>query len=268
MLKRLLLPLLLLAAPALSPALAHDTWVETNTPLIRSGDAVYVDLKLGNHGNAHRDFKLASKLDPEGATLAVILPDGKAFDLKPGLADLGLAPKEGYWEAKFAPAKPGVHIVAHTLDKVVNHGKPTRSVKSAKTVFLVSKSLDRVASDTPGFDRVLGHALELVPVKSPVAPAGPGQPLEVMVLFRGKPLPDAVVSFVPSGETLKEGFDPRYECKTDAKGCARFTPKTGAHFLVVVHHDAPAESGEGYEATAYSATLSVRVPDACPCCGG
>jgi len=42
-------------------ALAHDTWVQTNTNLIRSGDAVHVDLMLGNHGNDHRDFKLASK---------------------------------------------------------------------------------------------------------------------------------------------------------------------------------------------------------------
>jgi uncharacterized GH25 family protein len=48
-----------------SLALAHDTWIQTNTNLVRVGDAVSVDLMLGNHGNDHRDFKIAGKVDPE-----------------------------------------------------------------------------------------------------------------------------------------------------------------------------------------------------------
>lgn len=250
-----------------APVFAHDTWVETNTPLIRTGDAVYVDLKLGNHGNTHRDFKLASKVNLDDCTLAVTLPDGKAFDLKAQLTDQGLAPKEGYWQAKFAPIKPGFYVVGHTFDKVMNHGKPTRYLKSGKTVFLVSDSLDHPPLNAKGFDRVLGHPLELVPIKNPVAPMGPGEALVVQVLFKGKPLPKAHVAFVPAGETLKEGVDPTYERTTDAKGQASFTPKTGARLLVVVHHVMETETGKDYEATAYGATLTVRVPDACPCCG-
>ncbi|MGH7138544.1 MAG: DUF4198 domain-containing protein, partial [Pirellulales bacterium] len=42
-----------------SPAGAHDTWVQTNTNVIRAGDVVFVDFFLGNHGNDHRDFKMA-----------------------------------------------------------------------------------------------------------------------------------------------------------------------------------------------------------------
>ena len=38
---------------------AHDTWVQTNANVVRAGDAVHVQLMLGNHGNDHRDFKLA-----------------------------------------------------------------------------------------------------------------------------------------------------------------------------------------------------------------
>ena len=61
------LPLILAALWAMvDTSAAHDTWVQTNTNLIRTGDAVHIDLMLGNHGNDHRDFKLASKLDPEG----------------------------------------------------------------------------------------------------------------------------------------------------------------------------------------------------------
>ncbi len=33
--------------------------VQTPSLVIRQGDFVYVDLMLGNHGNDHRDFKLA-----------------------------------------------------------------------------------------------------------------------------------------------------------------------------------------------------------------
>jgi len=73
---------------------AHDTWVETNTNLIRTKDAVYVDLKLGNHGNHHRDFKLASKIDVEDSTLNVIAPAGETYDLRDRLVDTGPPPAD------------------------------------------------------------------------------------------------------------------------------------------------------------------------------
>src|SRR5262245_54938436 len=135
------------ALAAAVPTAAHDTWVQTNTNLIRTGDAVHVDLMLGNHGNDHRDFKLASKLDLDKATLTVTGPDGKSTDLIPKLADLGYAPKEGFHSAKFAAAKPGLYVITHTQDRMVNNGKPTRSIRSAKALFLASPSLDKVARD-------------------------------------------------------------------------------------------------------------------------
>lgn len=250
-----------------SSGLAHDTWVETNTHLIRTGDAVYVDLKLGNHGNDHRDFKLASKIDLEGCALSVITPSGKEFDLKPQLIDTGYAPNEGYWTGKFVGVQSGLYTVSHSLDKVANHGRPVRSIKSAKTCFAVSPSLDRITPAESGFERVLGHPLELVPIVNPVTPMGPGQPISVRVLFRGKPMPAARVSFIPRGVTLTDDFDERYERTSDDRGEASFTPRTGNHYLVVVHHKAEDERGDDYDATSYSATLTVLVPEICPCCG-
>src|SRR5687767_13882269 len=98
---RFALPLVV-AAATVGPAPAHDPWVQTNTNLVRTGDAVHVDLMLGNHGNDHRDFKLASKFSPAMAkTLDVIAPDGTRYDLKPDLVDLGYGPKEGFHSAKF-----------------------------------------------------------------------------------------------------------------------------------------------------------------------
>ncbi len=247
-------------------ASAHDTWVQTNTSVTRPGNGVFIDLMLGNHGNDHRDFKLASKASLTNATLQLHAPIGAKYDLKDRLIDAGYTPKEGFWSGKFLPAEAGLHLVEHFQDQIVNHGKPVRSIKSGKTCFVVSSKLDAVPEDNPGFDKVLGHPLELVPEANPVTPMGPEIPIRVKVLLRGKPLEDARVSFIPRGTTLAEGFDEQYERRTNANGRASFTPKEGNYYLVAVHHKTD-EKGEGYEATSYSATLTVLVPDICPCCG-
>ena len=70
--------------------------------------------------------------------------------------------------------------------------------KRAKTFFVVSRSLDNVPLDSTGFDRPLGHALELVPVSHPVTPMGPGQKLHLQLIFNGKPLANTRISFIPA----------------------------------------------------------------------
>lgn len=32
---------------------AHDLWLQTNTPSVRTGEVVHAQLCLGNHGNHH-----------------------------------------------------------------------------------------------------------------------------------------------------------------------------------------------------------------------
>jgi len=262
---RTALTMVVLALPGL--AAAHDTWVQTNSHLVRVGDAIHIDLMLGNHGNDHRDFKLASKVDPASGSTVVIAPGGNRYDLLDRFVDLGYAPKEGFHSAKSAVVEPGLHMVAHKSDRIVNHGQPVRSIKSAKTCFIASASLDKPSSQGPGFELPLGHPLEIVPQANPVFPMGPGQAIRVRVLLKGEPLADTRVSFIPRGETLSEGFDNRYERKSDAEGQASFTPTTGNYYLVVVHHAAPSEKGVDYVQTNYSATLTILVPDVCPCCG-
>lgn len=245
----------------------HDTWVQTNTNVIRTGDAVHIDLMLGNHGNEHRDFKLASKIALEGCRFRVHAPQGGNYDLVDRLSDTGYTPKEGFWTAKFGATAPGLYLVEHAMDKVVNHGKPVRSIRSAKTFFVVSKSLDHVPLEHPGFDKPLGHPLELVPTTNPVTPMGPGKTIGVQLLLNGKPLPETRVSFIPRGETLAAEFDARYERTTDADGRAEFIPTTGNYYLVIAHHKSATERGEGYDSTQYAAALTIFVPELCPCCG-
>jgi uncharacterized GH25 family protein len=228
-----------------APANGHDTWVQTNTNIFRTGDVAHIDLALGNHGNAHRDFKLASKVDLDACTFDVYLPDGKRLDLKERAIDTGYAPTDGFWSARFTGAKPGLYLISSTMDKVLMHGRPVRNIKSSKACFVVSDSLDKVADDNPGFDRVLDHPLELIPLSNPVTPMGPGLPLAVRLQFKGKPLANARVSFIPRGTVLADDFDSKFERTTDSDGKAAFTPDSG---------------------TQYSATLTVYVPEVCPCC--
>ncbi len=250
---------------------AHDTWVETNVNLIRAGDVVHVDLMLGNHGNEHRDFKLAGKLSLSNATLEVIDPDGHRYDLKNRLIDTGYTPQEGYWTAPFEATAPGLYMVAHQFDQVMTYA-PERAIKSAKTFFVVSPSLDRVSFDNPGFDKPLGHDLELVPVVNPVTPMGPGSPITVRLLYEGKPLAGERVAFIPRGATLSPGVDERYERTTDANGEASFEPNEANTYLIVAHKTEPTKSGKlgdlPFEFTKYGATLTIYVPRLCPCCGG
>ena len=256
----------LIAVLLVSAAIAHDTWLQTNTNIVRVGDLVYVDLLLGNHGNEHRDFKVAGKFTLDSAKVEIIGPDGKTTDIKSTFADNGLSPKEGGWAAKYQPLTAGLYLVSQTSDAVVSYA-PKRSVKSAKAFFVASKSMDKVPMENPGFDRVLGHSLEIVPQLNPVTPMGPGSLITVKLLYKGKPLADTVVSFIPRGQTLKEGFDEQFERKTDANGVAKFEPREGNYYLIAAHKDEPTEKGEGYDETKYSATLCVFVPALCPCCG-
>ena len=239
------------------PVLAHDTWVEVNTPEVREGNVVHVDLKLGNHGNGHRDFKLHSLITLDHVSLAVKAPCGCTTDLKPNLIGTAYEPKQGYWTTPYITSKPGLHVVSHELDTL--HGK-IRAIKSAKTYFVVGPDPSATKGPLMRCDRALGHPLELVPLTNPVTESGPGKPIRVRVLFEEKPLADARVTFIPRGQTLSEDFDDELERRTDANGEAEFTPTEATMVLAVIHHQEPERSGEGYDSTYYSATLTVAVP--------
>lgn len=257
----------LLAATA--PALAHDTWVETNTNVYRVGDVAHIDLKLGNHGNEGRDFKLAAIAPLESTNIEVVAPDGKKFDIKPSLASTAMAPKEGYWEGDFTNNAPGLYCVHQTFDAVMSYA-PERAIKSAKTYFLASKSLDNVPIGAPGYNRIMGDALEIVPQNNPVAPMDTGDELKLRLMFKGKPLANTRISFIPRDAELTPGFDPRYEALTDKNGDATFAPKEAETYLAVAHvetKEAGEQNGKKYDFTQYGATLTVYVPAICACCG-
>jgi uncharacterized GH25 family protein len=252
----ILLTVLALTRP--TPANAHDTWVEVNPSEPRLGHVVHVDLKLGNHGNDHRDFKLASKITLEPCTLAVVDAHGKSHDLKSKVVDTGFAPKEGYWSARFVPTSTGIHTAWHTLDTL--HGT-IRAIKSSKCYFVVGDPAQYKGDLS--FSKPLGGVIEMIPLTNPALTSA-GHPITVQVLFKGKPLTNARVTFVPRGQVLADGFDKTYERMTDDQGRAEFTPSEGNWVLAVVHHMAPDEKGEKFDRTAYSATMTFNVAQSLP----
>lgn len=242
--------ILSLILSGLLPVSAHDTWVQTNVAKVEAGQPIYADLMLGNHGNNHRDFLLDSKIPLAGSTLSLIKADGHAVDLKPALIDRAAAEKEGYWSVKVSAPEPGLYGIAHTYDAIVSYA-PKRAIKSAKAFFLSGG----VASAS--FDRPFGHPLEIIPLVDPITLRA-GDSLKVQVLFKGKPLADAVISCIPRGKVLADGFDTDHEAKTDANGEAILPLPESNLYLIVTHRKAPEETGEGYAGGSdYGATLTV-----------
>ena len=235
---------------------AHDTWVESASLSVRSGEYAYIDLRLGNHGNGHRDFKLASKITLAPCQLSVMTPSGDSEDLKSKIIDTGSAEKEGYWTTRYVTKQPGVYEVLHKLDTL--HGK-TRAIKSSKT-YLVALDANAPAKFT-GQENIKPHGLGLeMLLETPVAQLAAGQPIRLRLLRSGKPLGDTVVSFIPRGAVLSEGFDASFERRTDSEGRVEFVPQEGNLVLAVAHHVAEDERGEGYDKTHYGATLVLPVP--------
>lgn len=255
-------------AMMIATAFGHDTWLQTPASIVRVGEPSHVDILLGNHGNDHRDFKIAGKVKAEEiATLTLTQPDGKDVDLKPAIVDLGLSVKDGWLQAGLTLDRPGLYAITLTSDKVVDYA-PKRSIKTAKAFVLASASLDKptmpqeVAHNTP-----VGRGLEIVPLTNPVAPLSAGERIKVKLLLHGKPLADQVISFIPRGVTLNETFDDRYERKTDAEGVVTFQFSDANLYLIAAHYEEPSDgSNPKYNAIKYSATLTVHVPATCACC--
>jgi uncharacterized GH25 family protein len=100
---------------------------------------------------------------------------------------------------------------------------------------------------------------------------GPGTPIKIRVLYKGKPLAGEQVAFIPRGATLKPDVDNQYERTTDSKGEAAFEPAEANYYLIAIHKTEPEQGGtldgKPYKFTKYGATLTVYVPRICACCG-
>lgn len=243
--------LTLVFVPAAS---AHDLWIEASARAVRVGAWLSLSVMLGNHGNEHRDFKLAGKVAAADRRLFVVGPDGRRQDLSPSLFDVGMTPDEGYWTTRFHPTTPGLYIAGSSFDKVMSYA-PVRDVKCAKAFFVAGASLDHPPAAS-GFDQALGAPFELIPLTDPTALA-PGKPLRVRLIYRGHPMAGVKVGFVPRGAAAEGETDPHYQATTGPDGTAQMILRESNAYLVAAHWTDEKAKGKGYGSINYSATLYV-----------
>jgi nickel transport protein len=181
-----------------------------------NADSITLAARYGDPGQYEKIYKIKllsfNAISPDGQTSS-ILPTVKTDPDELSLIS-SLHLKDGakgtwtfastYDNGFYVHAADG-HAIATTLADY------PAAVDSAH-YFKFSKALLHIGRSSSGFDRVLGHRLELIPNADPFAVAVGGS-LPVTVYFEGKPLANATVEI---GDDKSAGRSP--EQKTDSKG--------------------------------------------------
>lgn len=255
----LLFFLVFLTAPGLR---AHDLWIEPSTFRPAPGERIAVRLRVGEAFRGDPVPRMEKRIE----RFAAVGPGGEVpLGGVEGADPAGWAalPAPGTWifvydsnhasveleGPKFESylAEEGLERISELRARNGQTAAPSREIYSRCAKALV------VAGDgaAPGFDRVLGLALELVPEAGPAGlPAG-GE-LPVILLFRGKPLAGTLVVAVPHGRP-----EARVSGRTDADGRIRLRlDQVGDWLIKAVHMEpAPQESGADWESFWASLTL-------------
>jgi nickel transport protein len=211
---RLLQAGLAIAAVWAASAQAHDIVLEPQRDgvAVRYGhaqdwqqvqDGKLVDLQLLRGSEAPQDVR--ATLRPRRTDFVLPLPGGRQALLVAARYDNGL------WAR--LPAVGGAKPVARNTTRVMlpEAALVTNNLKFAKALIVT-------ADDTAVYRRTVGHLLELVPQRNP-AGLKAGEPLEVLVLFKGQPQPDVEIE-VSNLEDVPAP-DKVLRFKSDAKGVAR-----------------------------------------------
>jgi uncharacterized GH25 family protein len=236
---RTALAALALILPAVSAG-AHDFWLRPASFAVQPGASLPVAFMVG-HGRETEPWNLRwdrlhsfSSLGPDGIRdhqADIRLASGKT----PAGARIGLdgegthilvtttyhstsvlpAPKFNAYVALEGLAAAGAARAAAGTTQ-----EPGRELYSRR-----AKALVQVGSLlSPAVTRPVGLTLEIVPQRHPYAAGGDNR-LPVTVLFRGKPLANALVDLT----ALDDGSEPTQAQRTDASGTATFDiPRTGA----------------------------------------
>lgn len=198
---RLLVPFLLIYAA--SSVQAQDTYLLPERFVLKPGEAFGVGLHSGDFfpGSEYSipPEKLVRGRLSTGGTVRLWEEEGErtvttlAAPLRVGSFYVGveIAPEARELEAGDFEAYLADEGANETLLWRSQHGEARKTGRelirrSAKTLLTVEKP-------GPGFDRPLGHPLEIVPLKNPAA-LEPGDALPVRVLFRGAPLRGVLIN--------------------------------------------------------------------------
>lgn len=262
-------PFLALVFAGLSalPIYAHDFWIEPSSLEPAPSSRISIRLRVGENfagdpvpraeGRIDRFAVVgpdretpvlgAEGRDPAGVTLV-----GQAgtylvvYDSNRARVELEAPKFEEYLKLE------GLERISEMRKKRGQSGKPSREVYSRNV-----KSLLAVGGVVaPGFDKVLGLPLELIPEKNPYGLA-PKEALPVRLLFGGKPLAGALVVAVPKSNPAQGALRQR----TDTEGRVRFSLPPNEVWLVKAVHmiEAPKDASNA-DWESFWASLTFRGP--------
>ncbi len=262
-----------LLGPSLTPAVAHEFWIEPEAHHVEVGATVRADLRVGQmlSGEAYpylSDQIIAAQVhQPSG----IIEIEGMEGDLpalavtfsEPGLHVITYHAAPNYVVFEDIPsfrdylAYEGLSEVAR-LHKA--RGLPANEI--AEEYIRNARALVQVGPADPGdVDRPTGMPLELVAQQNPFVEGT--AIIEVQLLWRGAPVPDRQVSIFHKPEPgMPPGEPTRSLTTTDSEGKAVIPLEHGSFYLLNAVHMEPA-SGPGsvvWQSHWASLTFTVGVP--------
>jgi uncharacterized GH25 family protein len=273
MIRRAALSCCALALLVASGVQAHDFWIDPSSFRPAPGQRVLVRLRVGQKFKGDpvprdpsllRRFSVLSNGAAGGETpvpgVAGAEPAGFATVSAPGLNLIVYA--SGPSPVELDAAKFNAYLTDEGLESVkAQRIKKGQTAAPAKEVFSrYAKSFLAVGgTGGPGYDRVLGLTLELVPEKDPTAlsPLPQGTELPVRLLYLGKPLAGVLVAAF-----TRDQPDARVTARTDVAGRVRLRLDHPGVWLVKAVHmiPAPAETGADWESFWASLTFETVKP--------
>ena len=258
--KHLFLAAALALTLAAAPALAHDFWAgvekaEAGQPLvakigyghnfpegekIKAADlARFAPLELrGPKG----PIALTSGKEPRLAVSAAPVPAG-TYLLLADVREMFLSWGPSGYTAKPKNEVPG----AQGCNFGTAHGKAVVNLGGAAETGLISKPAGRI--------------LEIVPQVNP-AQVKPGQRFPVKVLYKGKPLPGAIVTAYFAGFADKDDDEYfAFSGNTDKKGLVSIIPLKGGSWLAKATFEKPYADKAVCDQERHTATLTFTIAD-------
>lgn len=247
-----------LLAIGLQHSFAHDLWIETNTSIVRTGEIVRVDFKLGNCADGRRDFKTNGLVDRKGIMVEAISPTDRRVALLRELGNSSSDGQGGYWSSAIKFEEHGVNWITQSLDQTIVHdGLEMRGVVTSKAFVIAGDSPSDLRKSIA--NQVLEMPIELVLESSPFPSIEAGNAIRVQLICDGQPVPKAKVSFLPEGIDLDTEDEAQYERETDENGVAKFRPEVANHYLISARHIAKNNKSTGPKETYFSTSLTIRV---------
>ena len=258
------LTLAIATAPA---ATAHEFWIEPSDFRPAVGEVVTLTLRVGTDlvGDSvpyirawiRRYFVVAP--DRTYPVVAVIgdEPAGELRADTPGLyviayestQDLARMNRERF---RYYVEREGLEHIAGTFAAALEPDRIVRDhyYRYAKALLVAGSP----ARPTPGFDRVLGFEIELVPERNPLE-MRPDDRLPVRLLYRGKPLADTLVNAYRQARPREP-----VSARTDAAGRVELLLPDSGMWLLNATHLRPPAAGDDADWESVWASLSFELP--------